>query len=124
MLMHEPAKGGQVLDLSTPVNQCIDVTFSVDGTQLYISRSASCHGNEYTYASSGPSSIEVRAATGGPAKTIFSAPYGILSLRVATSTSMLFIKDPANEEINFAGHFGWNMDQPWAKLIFLSIEKW
>jgi len=138
-----------ILDLSTLVNQCMDATFSIDGTHLFLSRAASCKGNEHTFASYGPSSIEVQAVTGGPAKTIFRTPYGILSLRVATSTSMLLIvydgvtltdpngvwkmnsdgtgltkltsaaaiiKDPANEEINFAGNFGWNTDLPWSNV--------
>ena len=30
------------------------------------------------------------------------------------SSEAAIIKDPANEEIDFAGQFGWNMDQPWA----------
>lgn len=81
-----------ILDRSTPDNQCLDVTFSIDGTQLFLSHAASCQANEYTFASQFPSRIEVQAATGGPAKTIFRTPtLGILALRVATSTSLLLI---------------------------------
>ena len=139
-----------MLDRSTPDNQCLDVTFSIDGTHLFLSHAFSCQANEYTYASQLPSRIEVQAALGGPAKTIFRTPtLGILALRVATSTSLLLIvydgstqtgdngiwkiqsngigrtkltsaatiiKDPTNEEINFAGHFGWNIDIPWANV--------
>ncbi len=137
----------QILDLSDP-DQCIEATYNIDGTQLFTSLTSQCQTSEYITASNGPSSIEVRSATGGPAKTIFSTPtYGIIALRVATDTSLLLIinnantetshnglwkvntdgtgltmltsaaaiiKDPAHEGMSFAGHFGWNMDQPWA----------
>jgi len=137
----------QILDLSAS-DQCIEATYNLDGTQLFTSLTSQCQTSEYITASNGPSSIEVRSATGGPAKTIFSTPtYGIIALRVATDTSLLLIinnantetshnglwkvnsdgtgltmlttaaaiiKDPAHEGMSFAGHFGWNMDQPWA----------
>ena len=137
----------QILDLSAS-DQCIEAAYNLDGTHLFTSLTSQCQVSEYITASNGPSSIEVRSATGGPAKTIFSTPtYGIIALRVATDTSLLliinnantdtshnglwkvnsdgtgltmltsaaaFIKDPAHEGMSFAGHFGWNMDQPWA----------
>ena len=137
----------QILDLSAH-DQCIDATHSIDGTQLFTSITSKCQVVGYTPTSNGPSSIEVQAAMGGPAKTISTAPtYAIKALRVTTGTSLLLImhnantetshngiwkvntdgsgmtmlssetaiiKDAANEEMNFAGLFGWNMDQPWA----------
>ena len=32
------------------------------------------------------------------------------------TSAAAIIKDPANEEINFVGHFGWNIDLPWSNV--------
>jgi len=154
-----PEGGGKeelsLLDITTGISKpilslpagCFDAAHTLDGTQLFTSLAAECHQLGSAGSNRGPSSIQVQAATGGPAKTIYrTQTYAITALRVATSTSLLLlittdadtshnglwkvntdgtgltrlnseaaiIKDPAFEEMSFAGAFGWNMDQPWA----------
>jgi hypothetical protein len=144
-----------LLDITTGISKpilrslpfCMDATHSLDGSQLFTSFATECHEVGSAGTNRGPSSIQVQAAMGGPAKTIYSTPTdAIKALRVASGTSLLLlittdsdtshnglwkvntdgtgltrlnseatiIKDPAHEQMNFTGLFGWNMDQPWA----------
>ena len=58
---------------------------SYNGKDLYISRCGCGYGN------TGPSTILLKSATGGPAKTFYaSAKYAITQVRVVTPTTLLF----------------------------------
>jgi hypothetical protein len=74
--------------LTSPI-LCGDFDRSFDSTQLFTS--------ECQFAMPlkiGPSSILVQPATGGPAKAIYRTPsYAITALRVASSTTLLFVID-------------------------------
>ena len=79
-----------ILDL--PSSQCIDATHSLDGTQLFTSLAGECHQVGSAGSNNGPSSIQVQALSGGPAKTIYSTQtYAITALRAATNTSLLLL---------------------------------
>ncbi len=96
-----PGEGSQklsLLDITTGTSKpilsyppsCMDATHSLDGTQLFTSLAAECHRVGSAGTNRGPSSIQVQAATGGPATTIYRTPTdAITALRVATSTSLL-----------------------------------
>ncbi len=78
-----------VQQVLTSPTLCGDFDRSFDGTQLFTS--------ECQFAmplKGGPSRILVQLATGGPAKTIYRTPsYAITALRVASSTTLLFVID-------------------------------
>jgi len=80
----------QILNLP---DHCIDATHSIDGTQLFTSHAHQCLADwGASGSSSGPSSIQVQSAMGGPAKTIYSTPTdAIKAMRVATNTSLLLL---------------------------------
>ncbi|MGZ3626414.1 MAG: TolB family protein [Ktedonobacteraceae bacterium] len=89
-----------LLDITTGISKpilslpagCFDATHTLDGTQLFTSLAAECHQLGSAGTNRGPSSIQVQAATGGPATTIYrTQTYAITALRVATSTSLLLL---------------------------------
>lgn len=77
----------KVQQILTSPALCGDFDRSIDGRNLFTSECQVAIPMR-----GGPSSIRVQPATGGPAKTIYATPsYAITSLRVASSTSLLFV---------------------------------
>lgn len=78
---------GKVQQILTSPALCGDFDRSIEGHSLFTSE---CQF--VMPMADGPSSIQVRPATGGPAKTIYTTPsYAITSLRVASASTLLFV---------------------------------
>lgn len=93
--------GEKQLILQAPPHD-FDASISVDRTQLYTL--------QWT-GSSGPSSIQVQPATGGPAKTVYStSTYAINAMKTASRNTLAFLINNTNADTSHNGVWKINTD--------------
>lgn len=110
------AKVQQVLNSPT---MCGDFDSSIDGTKLFTNECVTI-----IPSTSGPSSIKVLPATGGTGSTIYKTPaYGITTLRVASSDTLLFVIYNTGIGAIDTSHNGlWKMNMDGTGLARLTTE--
>ena len=104
-------KGGNPPEIfpNSSYTSCLDFASGNDGSKLLISQCASYVGQ--VAGTGAPSSITVRPATGGTPKTIYIAKtFAILSISVATKTSLLLLVENQGSGMSNNGLWKINMD--------------
>jgi len=104
---------------------CWDAASSTDRTHLFLSQCTTDNngGSPSAYPSHGPSTITIRAATGGSPQTVFTcSSLGITAVRVISQTSLLLLVKSRGPHVDTSQNGLWKVNTDGTGLTSLSHD--